>query len=209
MRVEGDAHMRAAARPVEEGDLAEMLLDDLLHDREAEARAAHARRHVRLGQPLPLFRKADAGVHDVDDQLAIVLADLQVDAIAGEVVLSPAPPRLDRLDGVLDDVAERLPKLSTVGDHVEGALRRLKSEADAGMRDLVKEQRLASNLVNIFVPEDGLRHAREIGELIDHSAEVADLADDGSGQPLERLCVGRDLLAEAPLEPFGGKLDRS
>ena len=76
------------------------------------------------------------------------------------------------------------------------------------MRDLVQEQRLARDLVHILVAEHRLGHAREVGEFVDHPAEVADLADDRAGQPLERLLVGRDLLAEPALQPLGGKLDR-
>ena len=76
------------------------------------------------------------------------------------------------------------------------------------MRDLVQEQRLARDLVDILLAEHRLGHAREVGEFVDHPAQVADLADDRPGQPLEGLRVGRDLLAEAPLQPLGGKLDR-
>ena len=52
-------------------------------------------------------------------QLALFLKDPQVHAVAGEVVLSSAPTSLDRLDCILDHVAERLPELPAVADHVE------------------------------------------------------------------------------------------
>ena len=59
-------HQRAAAGAVLELDLAEMLLDDLLDDGEAEAGALGAGGHIGLGHPRPLGRQADAGVGDLD-----------------------------------------------------------------------------------------------------------------------------------------------
>ena len=53
-----------------------------------------------------------------------------------------------------------------------------------------------------------LRHAGKGGELIDHAADVADMADDGVGALREGLGIGGDLPREAPLQPFGGELDR-
>ena len=87
-----------AAPAVEKGDLAHMLLDDLLDDREPEAGAAHPRRHVGLGQPLAVLGKADAGVEQVDDELRPVLANLQVDAVAGEAMLAAIAPAFNRFD---------------------------------------------------------------------------------------------------------------
>ena len=55
------------------------------------------------------------------------------------------------------------------------------------MRDLVQEQRLARDLVDVLVAEHRLGHAREVGEFVDHPPQIADLADDRAGQPLERL----------------------
>ncbi len=77
-----------------------------------------------------------------------------------------------------------------------------------GMRDFVQEQRLARDLDDILVAEDGLGHPREGGEFVDHPPKVADLADDGAGQLVEGGRIALDLLAVAALEPFGGELDR-
>ena len=63
-------HDRAAARAVGEGDRAEMLLDDLLDDREAEAGAARARRHIGLDDAVALGGQADAVVGDGDARRA-------------------------------------------------------------------------------------------------------------------------------------------
>ena len=61
--------------------------------------------------------------------------------------------------------------------------------------------------MNILVAENGFWHAREIGELIDHAAKIADLTDDRVGEAPERVVVFRDLVAIAPLKPLGGELD--
>ena len=50
-----------------------VLLHDLCDDREAEAGALLARRHVGLEQPLAVFlRQADAVVHDIDDDRIVL-----------------------------------------------------------------------------------------------------------------------------------------
>ena len=61
------------------------------------------------------------------------------------------------------------------------------AEVDAGMRDLVEEQRGAGDVMDILLAEHRLGHAREVGEFVDHSAEVADLPDDRVGQAPERF----------------------
>src|ERR1700688_409351 len=64
---EDQAHFRArfVILPVAKRDFAPMLLDDLAHDGETEARAFRARRHIGLGQAVALaVRQADAVVHD-------------------------------------------------------------------------------------------------------------------------------------------------
>ena len=186
-----------------------MLLDDLLDDREAEAGAAHPRRHIRLGQPLAVLGQADAGVENVDDQLVPVASCTRSSTRSPARLCSPRLRRdFNRFDRVLDDIGQRLAELAAVADHHELALERLDDEADPGMRDFVQEQRLAGDLVDILLAEHRLGHAREVGEFVDHAAQVADLADDRSGQPLERLLVGLDFLPEAALQPFGGELDR-
>jgi hypothetical protein len=44
--------------------------------------------------------------------------------------------------------------------------------------------------MDIFLAEHRLWHPREIGEFVDHPAQVADLADDSVGQAGEGLGVG-------------------
>src|SRR5439155_18536125 len=113
-RVEGDPHMRAPAGPVEEGDLAHMLLDDLLDDREPQASAADPRRHVWLGQPLAIFGKADARVEHVDDEMFILLVHAQLYAIAGEAMLAAILASFNGFNAVLHDICKCLGELAPV-----------------------------------------------------------------------------------------------
>ena len=52
------------------------------------------------------------------------------------------------------------------------------------------------------------RHAGEGRELVDHPADILDLADDGVGADREGLRVLLDLLQVFAAQPFGGELDR-
>ena len=76
------------------------------------------------------------------------------------------------------------------------------------MCDLVEEERLTGDLGQRLRREGRLGHAREIGEFVDHAPQVADLADDRPGQPLEGGGIGFDFLAIASLQPLGRELDR-
>src|SRR3954467_11233141 len=105
--VEDHSDQRAAPRYVLELDLAEMLLDDLLDDGEAEPGALGAGGHIGLGHPRPLGGEADAGVGDLDRNLAPLLADGDADAILALAALALLALLLDRLDAVLDDVGQR------------------------------------------------------------------------------------------------------
>ena len=116
--------------------------------------------------------------------------------------------RLDRLGGVLDDVAERLGHQPAV----ERAHQRLGAEValegDVGAADLDQERRLAQRLAQIHHLHLRLRHAGEGRELVDHAADIADLADDGVGALVEDLAVLGDDLAVAAADALGGELDR-
>ena len=122
--------------------------------------------------------------------MRILLVQTQLDAVASETVLTTITSTFNCFNAILDDVRQRLGKLSTVAHHAELALRRVEHEADRRVRDFVQEQGLAGDLMDVLVAEHRLGHPREVGEFVDHSAQVSDLADDGRGEPLERLLVG-------------------
>src|SRR3954466_13930953 len=100
--VKDETHKAAPARFILKVDAAEMFLDDLLDDGEAEAGALGAGGHIGFGQALALGRKADAGIGDLDRQARALLADAH-----GDLAAFPAPGfsfvifLLDRLDSVL------------------------------------------------------------------------------------------------------------
>ena len=185
-----------------------MLLDNLLHDGETQARAANTRRHVRLGQSLAILRQSDTRIDHIDDEFASLFVHLELDPVARQIVLAPAAPRFDRFDRILHDVTKRLAELPTIANHFEIALRRVDAEADAGMRHFMKEYRLPGDFVDVLMPENRLGHPREVGEFVDHAAQVADLPDDCTCQPLKRFRLGLNFLSEAALEPLGRELDR-
>jgi hypothetical protein len=100
-----------------------------------------------------------------------------------------------------------LAQLPTIADHVELAGRRLENEGYAGVSHFVQEERVPRHLMNVSAAEHRLRHAGEIREFVDHPTEIADLADDRAGQPLESLAIAGNFLPEASLQSLGGELD--
>ena len=104
VHIKRNSDVRSATRPVEKGDFAHMFLDDLLDDREAQAGAADAGRHVRLGQPLALLGKADAGIGHVDDDLVAGFPYLDFHLVAFKARFSTISPCFNCFNGVLDDI---------------------------------------------------------------------------------------------------------
>src|SRR3546814_9998766 len=80
--VENEPDERAPLPSVLELDRPEMLLDDLLDDREPQAGALCPRRHIGLGQSSPVGRSADACIADLDADLPICLADPHGEPVA-------------------------------------------------------------------------------------------------------------------------------
>src|SRR5438105_7484215 len=193
-------------RRVVQFEPAAMVLHDLLDDSEAKAGAFFARRHVGLEQPLPILaRKPFAIVDNVDSYGAILAPSLNPDCAVGTVFRIKS---VNGLGGVLDDVAKGLRHQAAV----EGALERLVAEialeGNVGAADFHQERRLAQRFAQIDDFHLWLRHAGEGRELVDHAADVLDLADDGIGALIEDLAVlGDDLAVTAP-DALGRKLDR-
>src|SRR6478672_1372276 len=108
--------MRASAGSIEEGDFAHMFLDDLLHDGEAKASPSHTRRHIGLGDSFPVLGQADAGVQDVDHEVAAVAVQTHVDAVPGKTVFAASATTFNGFHSILDNIRERLRKLPAVTD---------------------------------------------------------------------------------------------
>ena len=105
-----------------------------------------------------------------------------------------------------------LPKACAISRLSNVPLQRLVAEValegDVGAADLDQERRLAQRLAQVDDLHLRLRHAREGGELVDHAADVPDLADDRVGALVEDLAILGDDLAEAAPDALGRKLDR-
>ena len=107
--------------------------------------------------------------------------------------------RFDRLHRVLDDVGERLRDQPPVeaGRQFRGG--KLDLEADLGVPHPHQEHHLPDGFGKILALHHRLRRAGESGKLVDHPADIADLADDGLRALLEDLAVvGQHFAVFAP-----------
>src|SRR3546814_7843837 len=102
----------------------------LLSNWQAKSRAPRARGDIGLGQAAAIhIGPAAAVVGDFDDAVAGADAERDIDRAAGGVFPLRLLAALDRLDGVLDQVGERLAYLAAVAGHHQGLRwRRVRSE---------------------------------------------------------------------------------
>ena len=78
-----------------------------------------------------------------------------------------------------------------------------------GVAHLAQEHRVAQDVAQVARLLRRLRHPGESRELVDHPADITDLADDRIRALVEDgLVVLIDLLAVAALDALGGQLDR-
>jgi hypothetical protein len=77
-----------------------------------------------------------------------------------------------------------------------------------GVDEALGEHRLAQHLGGSAGAKLRGRHPGEGRELVDHPADVADLADDRLGATVEGVQVAGDVLAVLAAHPFGRQLDR-
>ena len=110
--------------------------------------------------------------------------------------------------GVLDEVSERLCQEARVEAGDELTALQVVLEARFRVADLAQEQRLLGGVRQVADDHGRFGHACEGRELVDHAADVADLAHDRVRALVEDLAiVFVDLAPEAALQAFGGKLD--
>ena len=108
----------------------------------------------------------------------------------------------------LIDVGEALRDQAAIELRRHRALGDVGFDIDLGIADAHQEHRLAHGVGDVLADDDGLRHAGEVGELVDHALDVVDLAHDRVGALLEDAAVLGDHLAVFAAQPFGRKLDR-
>src|SRR5712691_10392757 len=126
-----------ARRQIVEIDAAAVVLEDAADDGEPEPGPLLAGGDVGLEQPIAiLLGQADAVVEHVDEDVAALAPDRNLDAAAIELA---GRHRGDRLGGVLDDVGERLGNEPAIELGRQRALRRLELDVDVGMADAHQE----------------------------------------------------------------------
>src|SRR3546814_1915960 len=94
-------------------DLAEMLLDDFLDDRETQASAADTGRHIGFGDPIPFAWEPDAIVDYRDHKLISLLGNGDFHLAVPVIDLAA---RFDGLGRVLDEIGARLRNLTAVAN---------------------------------------------------------------------------------------------
>ena len=179
----------------------------LLDDREAEAGAAHARRHIGLGDALALGGQADAVVGDLDRR-----ARRPRSATASCAIVAGRPLvglRLDRLDRILDDVGQRLADLAAVADHRRRRVGRIEREARSpGCATSWRNSawRAISTIASSRNTGLGMRAKDENSSTIRRRSPTWRTIVPVSRSNVR--AIGRRPPAVAALEPFGGELDR-
>src|SRR5882672_2476535 len=200
---------RAATLAVVEHEITAVIFHDLFDDREAKTGALAAGCHVRLGEALaPLFRQALAVVFDNDAHGGIVVAQGERDLPWRQRLPGSRFPALDRLGRVLEDVGQDLRDLAAVADQRHRMIRQGRDIADLRVAVALEKQRLLAEFLGVLGLHRRAWHAGERRELVDHAADVADLADDRVGANRESLRIVLDLLQITALQPLSGKLDR-
>src|SRR5665213_1888440 len=145
LEAQGDA--RAAAAAILERQLPTMVLHDLLHDRQAQAGTAGARRDVRLGQAVALLlRQAAAIVLDGQIDALRVLGDSHADFARRRARAPGGDARRDRLGCVLENIDQRLADLARIAEDTRRLRRQIELDADVGARRALQESGLADDL---------------------------------------------------------------
>src|SRR5579883_2830653 len=191
-----------------ENQLPLVIFHDLFDDGETQARPLGARRHIGLGQTLAaLLRQTLAVVLDDDGGLLPRLDQRHAQERRGVRPLF-GDSRLDRLDAVLDDIDDRLADKPRIAADHDRMRRQHRLEGDLGMGGLLQDDGAAHDLDQIVGPQHRRRHPRKCGKLVDHAADIADMADDRVGADGKGLGILLDLPQVFATQPFGRELDR-
>ncbi len=116
--------------------------------------------------------------------------------------------RGDGFRGIFDDVRQPLRDQPPVELRQHRLLLDIDLDIDIGIADPHQEHRLPNGIGDILTLDDGLRHARELGEFVDHFADVIDLTNDRFRALIENEPIFRDHLAELAADALGGQLNR-
>src|SRR5215475_4836543 len=199
---------RAATLAVVERERPAVVFHDLLDDREPQTRAFAPRGHVGLGEPLAvLHRQALAIVLNENAHIGPVIAQAEHDLALRQRLACRRLPPFDGFGRVLQDVGQHLRNLAAVADQRDRVIGQDRDVSDIRVAVALQEQRLLAELLGVLGLDRRPWHAGKGRELIDHAADIADLADDGVGADREGLGVLLDLPEIAALQALGRKLD--
>ncbi len=175
------------------------------------------RRHVRVGQPVaPLARQADAVVLDRQPQRARALLQRHRDARRRVALLGAAVP-----SGALDARHRRRRRRSAGGWSAPGRSARDRQRPAAAGPAATAHRRCRRARPAAAAPPRApaprgrasagtrLGHPGELGELVDHAADLGGLAGDDVEVLLQALAVRAELAAELAPQPIGRELDRA
>src|ERR1700689_2475498 len=95
-----EANLGSLLFGVSNGDFAAMVFHDLAHDGKAEARSLRARRDIRLGQTMTMFRRQTDSIVRDDERYAFRRC-IEHDAYVTGRIIFFGVTRLYRFDGVL------------------------------------------------------------------------------------------------------------
>ena len=175
------------AGPVLDRDAAVMLVDDLLHYREAQARAAGLGGHVGLEDARHQFlREAAAVVATPPGARVSPASSVRTSMDAGRA--PSRTPILQRVLRVLHQVVDHLADLRAVGpDRRQRVVKPLVDRHAASSRTARARRR--TRLFRSSRRGRRRRQARVIAEIVHHRLERRDLVDDGAGRAAQGLGV--------------------
>src|SRR3569623_2020838 len=175
-----------------------MILEYAPDDGEAEASAFFAGGDVRLKQPCATFlRQAYAVIDHVDDDVVIFLSGGDIDPALAEFFRRH---RADRLGGVLDDIGHRLRNQPAFDIGPLRLLFNLGFDIDVGMTDTHQENGLPHGVGHVLAFDHRFGHPRELGEFVNHAADIIDLPHDGIGALIEHCAILDDGFADFALD---------
>ncbi|VBC39576.1 Uncharacterised protein [Burkholderia pseudomallei] len=201
-----------AVHAIAQVDPRAMLVDDLLHGREAKPRALRLRRHVRLERARQdARRKTRTVVRDGQpnrDARFAVRVGIAIFYCLGFEQHTRMLDVGDRILRVLQQIVDHLTQLCRIAaDHRQRRL--LDDDRALALADTVKRQYFAHQIVQLQVDEHRGRRARVIAKIVDHALHRGHLIDDRRRTALEHVGVGlRELVGKLHLQALGRELDR-
>ncbi|MNH96839.1 hypothetical protein D3C73_495200 [compost metagenome] len=156
-----------------------------------------------------LGRQSDSVVDHIHHEQIACLVKTGAHHHLAPVTLLVGRHHLDRLDGILHEIAESLTEHPSIEQAVERFVTEFANEIDMGRAHFAQEDRILQDAPEIGDFLRRLGHAGKRREFVDHAADIADLPDDRVRALIEdRPIILIDLLAVTALQPLRRQLDR-